>query len=245
MSNDHVGIPRFLEDGFAINGYIAYFNFKSNKMLRTKAEKLGVENDYYDSQVEHGLLSDNLEKRFADFYHSFLSSDSRSFQQKIADNRELIMQFFRFMFFRSKKILDIVNQESKSSKTIGNMSHSEFLIIESFCKASPTDMLGKDFDVVAAINRSERSFINNSLGFSIYSYDKKANFFIPFNGKIGLGIKRKDIDFSNKDFGYLDSEGVSQMNRFALITEMKIGNGFIFGEREEEIKEVLKLAGIL
>lgn len=245
MPNDHVGIPRFLEEGFAANGYVACFNFKSNKMLRTKAENLGVENDYYDSRVERGLLSDNLEKRFADFYHLFLSSDPRSFPQIIADNRELIMQFFRFMFFRSKKILDLVNKESESSKTLGNMSHSEFLIIESFCKASPTDMLGDGFDIVAAINESERFFINNSLGFSIYSYDKKANFFIPLNNKIGLGLKRKDIDFSNKDFGYFNGEGVSQMNWFALSTEMEIGNGFVFGEREEEIKEVLKLFGIL
>ena len=92
------------------------------------------------------------------------------------------------------------------------------------------------------INTSNSFFVDNSIGFAIFLSEKKVNFFIPLQTKIGLVIRQKDSTYINKDYGMISNdEDVLQMNKYLAITEKNSGNGFIFGLRKEEIEDVKNL----
>lgn len=234
MSHDHIGVPRFIENGFSINKKVYCYNLKINKCFKTSTDRLGTKKDYFSKEVETDLLANGIESDFTDFYKLFCETTDDDEKVNILNsNKELVTQFISFMFFRSINSLNLANENCLSSKIIGEMDHSEFLKISSIIKLNPLKMIGDNYKFYPIINLSEIHFINNSIGLGIQQQlDKCFSFYIPLNIKVGILVSNSKI-FENIDRIYIKSNDFAdKLNKSICFTEKEIGNGFIFGENE-------------
>ena len=104
MSNSHIGIPRFIQDGFANSGIAISYDTKLDRIRKSPIDKLGTAIDYYDEDVEKGLLANKVEAEFAKLYRDITSTTNLELIRFIViNNKELITQFFSFMYMRAKK----------------------------------------------------------------------------------------------------------------------------------------------
>ena len=74
ISNDHVGVPRFIEEGFATSGKVASYDVVLDRIRLSPINRLGTETNYYDDDVEKKLLSNEIEGEFSKFYNSVTST---------------------------------------------------------------------------------------------------------------------------------------------------------------------------
>ncbi len=238
MSHDHVGIPRFIEKGFSNNNEKAYcYNLKNDKGYCVSIDRLGTQKNYYDEDVEKELLAQKIEKQFSLFYNDFCGTTNPNIMTNILkENTKLVEQFFSFMFMRSKKTLNIFNNNSISSKMLGNLSHSDLLRTNLEIQTNPFKMIGDEYRFYPLINLSSKHFINNSVGFcAIENKNNITAFFIPLDFRVGILITNDDY-LNGSDFTFIDPNGINKadlINKKICITEKEIGNGFIFGESKE------------
>lgn len=67
MANDHVGVPRFIEQGFANKTQVYKYDLIRKKEYRESIDTLGTENNYYDDDVEKEILASGIENQFSLF----------------------------------------------------------------------------------------------------------------------------------------------------------------------------------
>ena len=202
MANDHVGIPRFIEEGFANKKKVYKYDLIREKEYAESIDTLGTKNNYYDEDVEKELLARRIESRFAIFYNAFCKATNQHEMRVILDsNIELVEKFFSFMFLRAKKILETINKESITSKIFGNLDHSELLRIQTMINENPLEIIGKEYYFFPLINRSDLLFINNSIEFGIIiDREGQKSIVIPLNNKIAIFISN---DSKLNDYNYL------------------------------------------
>ena len=89
MSNDHVGVPKFIEKGFSHDNQVMVFNVPLGKEYICNVDNLGVQRNYYEKDIEKDLLATNLEYKFSLFYSTFLSSNPAVFPEIIENIQSL------------------------------------------------------------------------------------------------------------------------------------------------------------
>lgn len=67
MSHDHIGIPRFIQNGFSDNGRVFVYDLIRDKQYSSSIDILGTKNNYYDEDVEKKILSSGVETQFGLF----------------------------------------------------------------------------------------------------------------------------------------------------------------------------------
>lgn len=245
MSDDHVGIPRFIENGFAVSGMVFSYDTSLNRIRHSPINKLGTEKDYYDPDVEKELLANNIESNFSKLYNSITNTtDIDVIGKAINSNKCLIVLFFSFMFFRSKKSLEEANKSSLSSALFGNLDHSELLRIQSIIQVDPLKLIGNQYEIAPIINTSKVHFINNSIGIGVMmTKTKKSMFFFPLNPSLGLVFSDKSFRQEANVF-YTDANNdaiTKRLNESLVIYELGYGNGFLFGQCRHDLKDSIEL----
>lgn len=236
MSHDHIGIPRFLEQGFANGEKVFCYDLVRDKGYQTSITHLGTQNNYYDDDVEKTILADDVEADFAKFYNSFCGAKNHGeMYEALRSNIDSIRRFFRFMFMRSKKTLAIINERSIISQVCGDMDHSELLRIVNKTAIDPFIMTRSNYSIYLVENQSKEFFINNSVGFCIITVcnGKNNSIFIPLNNKLGLLASSDDYYKQTLFVVTADDIAVNSLNRRICINECQIGNDFIFGNNEQ------------
>lgn len=236
MSHDHIGIPRFLEQGFANDGKVYCHDLVRDKGYQALITRLGTQSNYYDDDVEKTILADDVEADFAEFYNSFCGSKShKGMFWALWFNIATIKRFFRFMFMRSKKILAMINDRSVSSKVFGDMDHSELLRIAKDMIVDPFLLAGPMYSLYLVENQSKEFFINNSIGFCIITgcNGKNNSIFMPLNNKRGILVSSDDYYKQSLFVVFADDAEVNSLNRRICMNECQIGNDFIFGNNEQ------------
>lgn len=146
MSHDHIGIPKFIERGFAINESVWVYDLIREKKYKTSIDRLGTENKYYDEDVEKTILAGGVESNFSSFYNYFCgTTDIKLINKLLITNRSLVEQFFSFMFLRAKKVFEQINEDSVETKIIGDFDHSQLLTIKSKIGATPFSIIGEKY----------------------------------------------------------------------------------------------------
>ena len=245
MSNDHVGIPRFIQEGFAISGKVASYDTKLDRIRISPISKLGTDINYYDEDVEKILLANKIEGEFSKFYHDITSTIDIAFiEQTINNNTKLITQFFSFMYLRAKKALDEVNKNSLSSKVFGNLDHSELLRIQAQILVNPLEMIGKEYKILALYNFSKINLINNSIGIgAMMTKAGKVAFFMPLNTRVGIVFCDDSFSGDSQSF-YIqpDCDGdTKRLNDSMVQFEIGYGNGFLFGKNKADLNDSVEL----
>ena len=239
MANDHVGIPRFIEEGFANKKKVYKYDLIREKEYAESIDTLGTENNYYDEDVEKELLARRIENRFGLFYNNFCNATNLyEMRSMLNSNIKLVEKFFSFMFLRAKKILEIINKESITSKIFGNLDHSELLRIQTMINVNPLEIIGKEYYFFPLINRSDLLFINNSIGFGIIiDREGQKSIVIPLNNRIAIFISN-DSKLNDYNYLYIEperKEKADTINKSICTMEKEYGNGFIFGYSKELI----------
>lgn len=104
MHHDYVGIPKFIQRGFSKDGKAYCYNLIKNKSYWTSIDRLGTEGNYFDDDVETDLLANGVESQFSVFYNKFCgTTDTNCMINLLKANKEMVTQFFSFMFSRAKK----------------------------------------------------------------------------------------------------------------------------------------------
>lgn len=245
MSQDHVGIPRFIEEGFATSGMVASYDVETDRMRISPISKLGTDVDYYDEDVENGLLANKVEGEFSKFYKDITSTTDIAFiERTINNNKELITQFFSFMYMRAKKMLETINKNSLSSRLFGDINHSELLRIQSQILVNPLKMIGEDCDILALYNFSSVPFINNSLGIgALISKENIVTFFMPLNARVGLMFCDKAYSNNSQCF-YIEpgkDNDAKRLNKAMAEFEYDYGNGFLFANKKADLIDSVAL----
>ena len=239
MSHDHIGVPRFIEKGFSKNCQVYVYDVIREKEYKMSIDRLGTKQNYYDKDVEENLLANGIENNFSQLYIDFCNANRVSKKKEILDqNLELVTQFFSFMYMRSKKTLNQVNNESITAKLFGEMRHSDLLRLQSLTKTNPLKIIDEKYILYPIVNNSETLFINNSIGFGMMiNKEGKYSFVIPLNTHNAILITR-DLDSLEFD-GFLietgENEKADSINKVIVRTEKVIGNGFFFGKEEKSI----------
>lgn len=241
MSYDHVGIPRFIQEGFATSGKVASYDTELDRIRISPISKLGTDVNYYDEDVEKILLANKIEGEFSKFYHDITSTTDIPFiEQTINSNTKLITQFFAFMYLRAKKSLDEVNKNSLSSKVFGDLDHSELLRIQAQILVNPLEMIGKEYRILALYNFSKTNLINNSIGIgAMMTKTGKVTFFMPLNTKTGIVFCDESFSGDSQCF-YIqpDSDGDAKRLNDAMVQfEIGYGNGFLFGKNKTDLND--------
>ena len=237
MSHDHVGVPKFIENGFSNNGKVYCYNLLKDNWYPTSTDKLGTENNYYDEDVEKKLLADSIEYEFSRFYNVFCFTTDTNFMASFLNrNIKLVEQFFSFMVMRSKKTLEIVNDSSLSSELLGDLDHSGLVRLSLAIKPNPLTTIGAEYQFYPLINFSAKHFLNNSVGFcTIENNASMTAIFIPLTSRVGIYITNDD-NFHNSDYLFIKpdrNDKVDFINKKICKTEKEMGNGFIFGKNKE------------
>ena len=241
MSHDHIGIPRFIQEGFATSGIVASYDTALDIIRTSPISKLGTSVDYYDEDVEKDLLANKVEGEFSKLYHDITSTkDLGLIEKTIIGNKTLIAQFFSFMYMRAKKMVDTVNQNSLSSKIFGNVDHSELLRIQANIFVDPLKMIGEEYFILPVLNFSRTRFINNSLGIgALITNTKTILFYVPLNDRLGLIFCDKDY-CGDSQFFYIWQDGeatAKRLNNSIVQFEYEYGNGFLFGMNKSDLKD--------
>ena len=143
MSKDHVGIPRFIQQGFADKNHVFKYDLIRDKLYKESINTLGTEKEYYDDDVENEILASGIENQFSLIYNNICNTKNPDeIKQTLDTNTKLVENFFSFMFLRAKKSLELVNKESLTSKIFGDLSHSDLLRIQTKIKVNPLNHLG-------------------------------------------------------------------------------------------------------
>lgn len=237
MSHDHVGVPKFIENGFSNNGQVYCYNLLNDKGYHTSTDRLGTEKNYYDENVEKKLLADNIEYQFSLFYNVFCFTTDLNFMASFLNkNIKPVEQFFSFMFMRSKKTLEVVNDNSLSRELFGNLNHSDLLRQNLVIQSNPLTMIGAEYQFYPLINFSSKHFLNNSVGFCAIENNASINaFFLPLYSRAGILIANYD-NFHNSNYLIIEpdrNDKVDLINKKICKTEKEMGNSFIFGYNEE------------
>lgn len=237
MSHDHVGVPKFIENGFSNDGKVYCYNLKVDKSYYDSINKLGTKNNYYEDDVEKELLAQGVELQFSLFYNDFCgTTDPNQMSKILSSNINLVEQFFSFMFMRSIKTLDIINKNSLSSKLLGDLNHSELLRLHSKLQTNPFKMIGDNYRFYPLVNLTSIHLINNSVGFGLLiNSNHEISFFIPLNIRVGILITN-ETTLKDSDFTYIGPNGTNKtdlLNKRICYAEKVIGNGFIFGDNKE------------
>ena len=239
MSRDHVGIPKFIQKGFSNNDTVFVFN-KKKKFYTSSIANLGIENDYYDEDVESDLLANQIEYNFSVFYKDFCNIKDPIIMKNLLDkNIKLVEQFFSFMFMRTKKVFDLVKNESLTSKFFGDFTHSDLLRIQTILNINPLKIIGDNYNFYPVVNLSQIPFINNSIGFGFLTDTQSKNsIIIPLNIRIAILISC-NRNFVRDNFYIITSnfdKKVDSINKCMIITEREFGNGFFFGNNKKVIE---------
>lgn len=234
MSHDHIGVPRFIEEGFSNSGRVYCYNLAIDKIYPTNTERLGTKNNYYEEDVEKDLLAQDVEHQFSLFYKDFCSTCDPDVMVKILNlNQQLVKEFLSFMCMRSKKVLDEINANSFSSLLLGNLSHSRLLRINSFLKVDFLKMIENKHSYHPLINCSKTHLINNSVGYGITLLGGKVNsFYMPLNYRVEI-LVTSDSETQNGDMIWImpsEDKVAMRLNRSICVTEKVLGNGFIFSD---------------
>lgn len=241
MSNDHVGIPRFIQRGFADKNRVIKYDLIRDKQYSESIDTLGTEKEYYDDDVEKEILASGIENQFSLIYNSICNTKKPDEIKQILDsNTKLVENFFSFMFLRAKKSLELVNKESLTSKIFGDLSHSDLLRIQTRVKVNPLQIIGNTYYFYPLINFSNVLFINNSIGFGfMINKQKQISIILPFNTRVAILISN-DNELKDSDSFYIAPDGTNKtdiINKSISKMEKEYGNGFIFGFRKEEIEK--------
>ena len=236
--HSHIGIPRIIEKGFSNNNQVSVFDTIRNSIYKASINRLGTKNNYYDEDVEKELLAKNVEKRFSEFYKNFCDSKNINEMQKVLNSStEVIQYFFGFMFMRTKKTLDIINDKSPLSKICGNCSHSELLRIQTQIKSNPFLIIGENYYFYPIVNNSKILFINNSIGFGMnINSNKDISIIIPLNNNVAIFVSGILQNKDNNDFCIEEENKADSINKCIVMMEKIWENGFIFGKEEKMIK---------
>jgi len=236
VSQDHIGIPKFIERGFAINETADVFDIVRWKEYGINIDRLGTEGNYYEQDVEKGLAN-GIESEFDKLYKVLCgTTDFDLIIKSVKDNRELITRFFSYMFSRSKKTLEKINDESITSRIFGSINHSEFLRIQSHINVNPLKIIGDEYEFYPLINFSKIHFINNSVGFGfLVTKEKRYSVVIPLNTRVAILISNSDA-VKGKELLFIKPDSIKEadtINKCMCKLEMELGNGFIFAESSE------------
>lgn len=240
MSHCHIGVPKFIENGFSKNHKVAKIDLIRKKIYFESIDTLGTKKNYYDKVIENALLSKGVETRFSSFITKLKSEKKMYLTQTIIKNNiDTILEFVKFAYLRSTAVFESVKSGSITADMINNFSHSVFLAISSQIYCNSLQMLNDEITIFMVINETEKNFINNSLGVG-YRISKKCNFsffWLPITTTKGIIIKTfedRDLEITHYIADTLNC--VEELNEIIFLTEKAIGNGFIFGESEEDIK---------
>lgn len=234
MSHDHVGVPRFIEEGFSNNGRVYCYNLITDKIYPTNVERLGTENNYYEPDVEKELLAQSVEHPFSVFYNKFCNTRDPIAMYKILNsNKRLVNKFISFMYLRSKQLLGMIKKFSYSSMVFGDLSHSGLLRINSLLTVDFLQMIDGGYSYHPLINFSKTHLINNSIGYGITEKDGKVtSFYVPLNIRVGIVIMGNNWtqEKSVKVIGPDNDDIAKHLNRIICRIETELGNGFIFSD---------------
>lgn len=236
-SRDHVGIPKFIELGFAKNEQAFCFNFRNHQIYEINVKKLGVEKDYYTEDVEKDILANGIEKDFSEFYRKYIKTDVPFDKSNlIIANQKVIVNFFSFMFMRSKENKNFININSKASPLFGDLSHSELLKTNNELRIDCFKLLGDKYSLHPLINLSAMNFINNSVGWSLCTREGEVSILVLLDTKNAiLASAQHNNDFEPIYIFENQEKMVLETNKWTRLTERTAGNGFIFGKEKNDI----------
>lgn len=228
MSNDHVSIPRFIQRQFAAKGLVANYNIHQHKLCYKSIKTLGTIPNYYTKDVEAKILG-VIESDFANVVTELLQSKNSDDVVNIFNNKHSeILDFLNIQYFRSPASLKDVNNHSLSAAIYGPFSPSALIKIANKRNISILSLVGDDPKIYPVINRTQRPFINNSIGFGfIFEKNKNIAIFYPISPKFGIYLcnnKELDYPFYRID----DSIVLDKFNNFICDTEAGFGLGYIF-----------------
>lgn len=244
MSHDHVGIPKFIQKKFSKNNQVYCYDYIRKKEYYVSIDRLGVEKNYYEKNVEINILSNDIENRFAPFFDKYLKNDnSQNKLIMLLENEKLVIEFLIFMIYRSKKYLSKINGESIINNTITPLNHSELLRYLNDEKVKIIDN-NSDFRCFHIINKTNEPFINNSIGFAFFkTRTNEEVYYMPLNLTEGLFITNVSDIICNVD-GFIESESnliIESLNEKISIYEKNNGNGFIFGYDMKSVQKYVNL----
>jgi hypothetical protein len=259
MKNSHIQLPK---------GHMKPFSYeKTIECVYTLDVKTNAihESDIKYLDTEMGFYSDDVETAMNDQYESkFFSIRSRLvdlFNNKIKhyhfdeDERKVIINYINLSILRSKKSLDIVNEESIWAQITGGFSNND-LVLTRLNGILKSNML-EEMVIRIIKNNSDTKFVLPSCSF--YYTDHLFESFIIAEYLVVMPVT-PDIAFllipqtNNEEFlssfkGYIildESKDIKYLNEQALITEIETDKKFIVSKTKKELKILSKsLQGFL
>lgn len=240
----HVGAPRFLISRFANkNKQVAVLDLSHQNKYYASPKNIGVEKGYYDQQSE-SLLSETDETHFSEL---LLSLDKeRKLNEKtnlLSKSTEIIETFVKFQFLRSKKSLEIINDNSPSVTLFGDYLHSDLLKISTRIPSNPISMIESPHQVLI-LEATGMNLVSSSLG--LYFVPKK-------NGTSNCAIDYIVIPISKSEaicilhslgqpYSHIEAtEGqIKELNKSCLNFERELGNGFLFANKMDDLDDLLE-----
>ena len=243
MSNDHVGVPKKVMLNFSQKNHVYCYDFVRKKDYSSHVEALGVEHNYYDDDVEKGILANDVEGKFSPFAETFainVSIENWDYINELVDqHKSIIARMFSFMYMRAKKTLEQMNEETIIGQAIGGFNHSELLRVIYNMEMDIIGMLGDKYDFCPIVVYGQQDeLINNSLGFTIMFLDT-VSIFMPICTKGGILITQSK-KYKGKQLFLSDSLSVDKMNKSLSTFEKAWGNGFVFGRRKEDVTKAVE-----
>lgn len=251
---NHIAIPQLTLRRFAEKKekYLTCVYDLNKNTIRNNVDisKPGTSLDYYKTEVEKDILSQEIERPFGDYISKLLKQTEKQNYKAILCNLKFIKTVAKFVntsIYRSPKVAENIkkNVENGPLKFDGSSNFNPSEVIK-YQKCMRDDK-GKEIadnpeNIQLLINDTKNEFINNSLGFAICKQcnDSSEHFIIPISPRFLL--KLNDILIQkDKYIEHINNEScITFINLSILQTELGMGLGFILSKTEENMRAFLK-----
>ena len=236
----HVALPLNLIKEFENDkNTVCVFDLLQKKSYFANGTKVGVEKGYYSQQCEL-FLSSEIEGPFHDLITKL--KEMNHYYEKtnfLNNNRDVLERFFKYQFLRSKKVLENTNKYSLAAIALGSLSHESLIAIMSKNDSNILSLIeGKLFARMLVVKSTNKSLIDNSLGFYTVVESKKIkSFVVPISPKEAIYIS----SYNEKDLAshyFATDNEINILNKLCLITEKQIGNGFLIGKKFDNFADI-------
>lgn len=244
----HIQMPKSIMKSFSHKGdgrQVYYLDLKDNSIKVEKINTLGTALGYYSEETENHLADEvetplgNLTKKARDFSNNKISKIEIGF-----DDETIIKKYIQYSLVRSKKVLDIMNRESKLS-FLWNGYRTEHIFKYTNL---PNDFdFFEDYRVTILSNLTKSNWVCPRNCFISGIVDgKKTKYIIPVNEKIAfLLIDKNEFELMKKAsnasyYAVCDVELVENYNMRAYYEEKHFNNSFLISKDEETLIRLLE-----
>lgn len=240
--NSHITIPRSFLKHFGRKDssrakVVDYIDVNTKQIKSKKVKEYGAKYGYYSKPVED-FLSKNFESKMGSISKEIMCLINKEKSvMLITPEMELdIKNFFSITLCRNPKSLKVFNEESLSSKLLGEVSHNK--MIELISKTKLLNVFEKlRFNIM--INKTDRDFVINDTMISRTTVDTNNTILImPINKRVCLALLEEDYFkeyMKNGEFHYMNvayENTVDAINR-KIYRFAKYYNENVIGSKNE------------